>query len=230
MSSADHTRRDFMRNLSLGVAAISASIGADIVQGVTQHESQRSSTSHKAYKPNILFVTTDYQRGVDGPSLGSPFLKMPALDRLCREGAVFARHYSTSPICMPARYTWVTGQYPHTHGQWDNYNRWVPQDSPILMQLLKEQGYHTVGVGKMHFSPWDRMAGFDRRIVHAGKHSGQPDDYEKFLNSHGHSRKEFLKNHGGPFAVCDWPWDESLHHDVFVGTQARGIIERDELF
>jgi arylsulfatase len=180
-------------------------------------------------RPNILFVQTDYQRGVDGPSLGSPFLTMPALDRLCREGAVFTRHFSNSPICMPARYCWITGQYPHTHGQWDNYPRWVPEGSPILMELLKELGYHTVGVGKMHFHPWDRMAGFDRRITHEGKHSRVQDDYEKFLAAHGHSRREFLDNYGGAMAVCDWPWEESLHHDSFVGAQARGVIDRGEL-
>ncbi|HUV67792.1 MAG TPA: sulfatase-like hydrolase/transferase [Sedimentisphaerales bacterium] len=223
-----YTRRDYLKTLGLGVAGLFA-------PGISGCEVSKSTDSFECRsrcewgKPNILFITTDYQRGVDGPSLGSPFLKMPALDRLCREGAVFSRHYSTSPICMPARYTWITGQYPHTHGQWDNHERWILDDSPVLMQLLKEQGYQTVAVGKMHFHPWDRMAGYDRRIIHEGKHNMVPDDYEKFLNARGHSRKEFLKNHGGGMAVCDWPWDESLHHDIFVGMHASGIIERDEL-
>ncbi|MBT7068276.1 MAG: sulfatase-like hydrolase/transferase [Verrucomicrobia bacterium] len=38
---------------------------------------------------------------------------MTNLDRLCREGAVFANHVSTSPICMRARASRVTGLYPH---------------------------------------------------------------------------------------------------------------------
>ena len=223
-----HTRRDFLKTLGLSATGLFA---PDISGCEVFKATSFSKSGHRCEwgRPNILFVTTDYQRGVDGPSLGSSFLRMPALDRLCREGAVFTRHYSTSPICMPARYTWITGQYPHTHGQWDNHKRWVPDESPVLMQLLKEQGYQTVGVGKMHFHPWDRMAGYDRRIIHEGKHNMVPDDYEKFLSAHGHSRKELLKNLGGGMAVCDWPWDESLHHDVFVGMQARGMIERDEL-
>jgi hypothetical protein len=50
-------------------------------------------------RPNVLFICTDYQAGVDGPSLGSPFLDMPALDRLCKEGMVFTRHYTPlSPL------------------------------------------------------------------------------------------------------------------------------------
>ncbi len=182
--------------------------------------------------PNILFVTTDYQSWRDGPSLGSPFLRMPALDRLCREGKVFARHYSTAPICMPARYTWITGQYPHTHGKQENGRGWVPKGSPILMELLAERGYHTVGVGKMHFWPWDRMAGYERRIIADCKNArGKPDDYEKFLQKHGRSRGDYLdlSRRADIPHVYDWPWEEALHIDRYVGDQARMLIERGEL-
>ncbi|MGB2820732.1 MAG: sulfatase-like hydrolase/transferase, partial [Phycisphaerae bacterium] len=185
-------------------------------------------------RPNILFVQTDYQRGVDGPSLGSGFLKMPTLDRLCKEGAVFARHISTSPISMPARFCWVTGQYPHTHGEWDNYGRTWPEKSPMLVELLRGLGYHTVGVGKMHFFPWDRMTGFDRRIIAEGQGNSAHDDYDKFLNAHGLSRRDLHRIKGrfgvaGANAVYDWPHDESLHIDSYVGEQARLIIQRREL-
>ncbi|MHC5058652.1 MAG: sulfatase-like hydrolase/transferase, partial [Planctomycetota bacterium] len=85
-------------------------------------------------RPNILFITTDYTRGVDLPSGGAPFLRMPNVDRLCDEGAVFASHVSTCPICMPARATWVTGLYPHTHGLWDNLGRSFPREGPFLVR------------------------------------------------------------------------------------------------
>jgi arylsulfatase A-like enzyme len=184
-------------------------------------------------KPDILFVQTDYQRGVDGPLLGSPFLKMPAFDRLCREGAVFARHISTSPICMPARFCWVTGQYPHTHGQWDNANRPWPEGSPMRVELLQRLGYNTVGVGKMHFCPWDRMIGFDRRIIAEGRGNPAHDDYDRFLNTRGLSRRDLLRIQGkfglvGDNAVYDWPHDELLYIDNYVGDQGRRVIERGE--
>ena len=61
------------------------------------------------------------------------------------------------------------------------------------MEVLKGAGYHTVGVGKMHFSPWDRAAGFDRWISADRKGNGKGDagiydDYSKFLHAHGKSR------------------------------------------
>ena len=89
-------------------------------------------------KPNLLFISTDYQRGVDLPSFGSPFLIMPNVDRLCEEGVVFKNHISTNPICMPARACWMTGQYPHTHGLWDNVDMDWLHTTPTLMRKLKD--------------------------------------------------------------------------------------------
>ena len=187
-------------------------------------------------RPNILFICTDYQSGEDGPSLGSPFLQMPALDRLCRNGVVFTRHYSNAPICMPARYTWITGQYPHTHGKWGNNAGWLPKDSPVLMELLGQNGYYSVGIGKMHFDPWDRTAGFSRRITADRKGNLEsdkdyPDDYSKFLASRGLSRWDYLKlQYESPTPhVYDWPFPVECHIDHYVGTQARQVIESDEL-
>ena len=156
-------RRDFLKRCGVGLA-----IGLPL--GIASSQARPQSLKKR---PNILFICTDYQSGADGPSLGSPFLDMPALDRLCKEGLVFQRHYSTAPICMPARYTWITGRYPHYHGAWDNTGKWLPEGTPILMEILQKAGYHTVGVGKMHFAPWNREAGFDRWISAARKGKGK---------------------------------------------------------
>lgn len=187
-----------------------------------------------AKRKNILFITTDYQAWEDNP-VDSPFLDMPAMQRIADEGAICQNHYSTAPICMPARYTWVTGQYPHTHGQFDNRPQWVPESSPILMEHLKAAGYYTLGVGKMHFYPIDRMAGFDRRIIADQKEGrGINDDYAKFIRSKGYEGNRIrLKNDQlkeGDFYHCyDFPEAEEMHIDHYVGTQARQLIEQDEL-
>ena len=218
-------RRDFLKRTGLGLA-----VGLPLCVGSARVGEQSSKK-----RPNILFICTDYQSGADGPSLGSPFLDMPALDRLCREGMVFTRHHSTAPICMPARYTWISGRYPHYHGAWDNTGKWLPEGTPILMELLQKAGYHTVGVGKMHFKPWNREAGFDKWISADRKGNGKrdaefPDDYAKFLAQHDMTRWDYLKlqKEAEIFGVYDWPYDEQLHIDHFVGSQARRVIERGE--
>jgi len=187
-------------------------------------------------RPNILFITTDYQAGEDLPATGSPFLQMPNVDRLCGEGVIFENFYCTAPICTPARYTLITGQYPHTHGQWDNYSRWVPEDSPILMEELGRGGYQTVGIGKMHFHAWDRMAGFDRRIIADNKGNDKSanllrDDYARFLEKHGLTRWSYLQKQWQTdlFGVYDWPYHERFHIDHFVGEQTVNFIRNGNL-
>ena len=138
-------------------------------------------------RPNILLVTTDYQSGQDIPTIGHRFLQMPTLERLSREGATFRRHFSTAPICIPARNTLITGQYPHTHGKWENVGGWVPDTSPILMGELKRHGYQTLAVGKLHldFPSDDPLGGFDRWVSADRKGNygaaNQQDDYAGFL-------------------------------------------------
>ena len=55
-------------------------------------------------------------------------------------GAVGTRHFSSAPICQPARHSWITGVYPHTHGIWENHGGWVPAGTPILMHELAASG------------------------------------------------------------------------------------------
>jgi choline-sulfatase len=229
MDEKKTTRRRFLQSIGASAALLAA-------KGCTKISLPRFKRPSKK-PPNILFICTDYQSGADGPSLGSPFLYMPFLDRLCREGAVFERHYSTAPVCMPARYTWITGTYPHTHGAWDNVGNWLPEGQPILMEELHKAGYYSLGIGKMHFSPWDRMAGFDRRIIADRKGNGRGDnymdDYAKFLSENGLSRWDYLKlqspGEDDIFGVYDWPYDEKFHIDVYVGDQAKTVIENREL-
>lgn len=230
MTTHEHTRRDLLKTAGLGVGA--AGLVAAGCTPATGPSTNGATEGPHPRRPNILFICTDYQAGVDGPSLGSDFLDMPALERLCREGAVFTQHYSSAPICVPARYTWVTGRYPHYHGAWDNQPRWIPDGSPILMECLRDAGYHTVGVGKMHFHPITRMAGFARRIIADQKEAGWlEDDFARFLKENGKGVNRIYKKQTPDEVprVYDYPEDETLHIDHYVGTQARGVIERGEL-
>ncbi|MFS4418011.1 sulfatase [Maribacter sp. 2307ULW6-5] len=179
-----------------------------------------------AQKPNILFITTDYTRGADMDEL-SGILKMPTVKKLYDEGAVFTRHSSVSPICMPARASIVTGMYPHSHSLWDNRSISIKKpDRPFLMRDLQKLGYTTVGIGKMHFNPFGADYDFDVYQSLEGKDRDyRNDDYEKYLEEHGTSRKEIRKNHvdnGRPPGQDFYPWHiaEKLHPDYFVGEMA----------
>lgn len=183
-------------------------------------------------KPNILFVTTDYQAGEDIP-LETAQLGMPNLNRLTEEGVVFQNHYCTAPISMPSRYTLISGRYPHYHKEWDNMGRWLPQGTPTLMEQMGEAGYHTVGVGKMHFHPWERMAGFDKRIIADRKGNGagdttRQDGYYHHLKKAGLTRWDYLKKQSESkiYGVYHWPFADSLHIDAYVGDQGARYLKQ----
>ena len=58
-----------------------------------------------------------------------------------------------TPICIPARYTWISGRYPHYHGAWDNVGHWLPEGTPILMELPPVQTFP----GELATKPKDHL-------------------------------------------------------------------------
>mgnify|MGYP006291384965 FL=1 len=107
-------------------------------------------------RPNILFINTDQQRWDTLGCTGCAVAKTPNLDRLAAEGVRFDACYTTNPVCMPARASFFTGQYPSHHGVWMNG---VPLDprSDLIQHRLKEAGYRTALIGKIHLDTiWQR--------------------------------------------------------------------------
>lgn len=110
--------------------------------------------------PNILVFCTDEQRSDHLGCMGHPILKTPNIDRIAAEGALFRNCYSSSPACMPARATMITGLTNRASGVRSNGIS-LPEDIPTLPGLLAEAGYRTHSVGKLHLKTWGKPAGFD---------------------------------------------------------------------
>jgi len=100
---------------------------------------------------NILLITSDQHHF---SALGSvnPKIRTPHLDRLAGEGTRFERAYCVNPTCSPSRATMITGLYPSQHGCWAIGVK-LPEDVPTAGDLLQEQGYESILVGKAHFQP-----------------------------------------------------------------------------
>lgn len=109
------------------------------------------SSSDVRKKPNILVVCTDQQRYDSLGCYGNAAAQTPNIDRLARQGAVFERCYTPSPVCAPARASLLLGQFPHVHGLWSN-GVTLPSRRPLLGAILKEAGYDCGLVGKFHLS------------------------------------------------------------------------------
>ncbi len=70
-------------------------------------------------KPNIIVIMADDMGPGDMSFYGNKKAETPNLDRLAGEGVRFSNHYSASPMCAPARASFLTGKYPHRTGAID---------------------------------------------------------------------------------------------------------------
>lgn len=102
--------------------------------------------------PNILFITCDQLRKDALGCYNNPIIRTPNIDRLAERGVRFERVYTAYPICAPNRATLATGRYPSVHGVKTN-GVFLPKQEVTMMEILRQRGYATYGVGKMHFGP-----------------------------------------------------------------------------
>jgi len=103
-------------------------------------------------RPNVLFVTADQLRADALGCYGNGAIQTPVIDRLAERGVRFERMFAAYPVCAPNRASIVTGRYPTVHRLRANGMR-LPECELTLMEALRQAGYATYGVGKMHFGP-----------------------------------------------------------------------------
>ena len=113
-------------------------------------------------RPNILIIQTDQQRWDALGANGNGEVKTPHLDRMAAEGVNFDHHFVQNPVCMPSRVSFLTGLYPSEIGSLTNGVP-VPEDIITLPRILRNYGYVSGNVGKLHFLP---HAGRDHRQIH----------------------------------------------------------------
>ncbi|MBI2440862.1 MAG: sulfatase-like hydrolase/transferase [Lentisphaerae bacterium] len=119
-------------------------------------------------RPNILIIMSDDQGPWAMSCAGTPELATPTLDRLAAEGTRFTNCFCASPVCSPARASFLTGRIPSQHGIHDwimsgNINveegvTWSGKDRPIeylkgltaFTDVLAANGYVCGLAGKWH--------------------------------------------------------------------------------
>ncbi|MGH2613602.1 MAG: sulfatase family protein [Thermomicrobiales bacterium] len=152
-------------------------------------------TDLETTRPNIVLLIDDQHRW---DALGSvwrdavspswlrsgPCPTTPHLDELARTGVRFDGAVCTVPVCVPSRYSLVTGLRGHQTGVLSNSHYW-PGQTPIetLGDAAHRAGYTTASIGKMHWKPARAPAhhvpdkrGFDYRVTYDGVETDGPCD------------------------------------------------------
>lgn len=130
--------------------------------------------------PNIVIIYMDDMGWSDPGCYGSE-IRTPNIDAVAARGLRF-NHYTTHPLCSPARAALLTGMNAHAVGSgwlstnnmgYPGYTGEIPLDAPTLAEALRTTGYETIMTGKWHNTPipdsvpagpkhnWPSQRGFD---------------------------------------------------------------------
>ncbi len=143
--------------------------------------------------PNIVMILVDDLGWADIGCYGADLHETPHIDRLADESMRFTNGYAAAAICSPTRASILSGKYPaRLHFTiWHEYAKsprpskgrlqppasmdHLPLEEVTLSDVLKQQGYTTLHLGKWHlgdagYSP--ETQGFDVNI--GGTHWGAP--------------------------------------------------------
>lgn len=113
-----------------------------------------------ARKPNIIYIYADDLGYGELGSYGQTKIKTPNLDKLAKEGIRFTKHYTSTPVCAPARCMLLTGRHGGHSFIRGNYEMGgfaddkeggqmpLPEGTLTIAKVLKNAGYVTGAFGK----------------------------------------------------------------------------------
>ncbi len=179
-------------------------------------------------KPHIIFIMTDQHRGDCLGCAGNKEIKTPNIDSIANDGAVFSNGYTAVSSCTPARAGLLTGQSPWHHGMLA-YGRVGKKYKYELPRMMREAGYYTFGIGKMHWFPQKSLHGFYGTLVDESGRVESPDfisDYRDWFKLQAPGLDPdatgigWNEHRAGVYAL-----DENLHPTFWTGQTAVELIE-----
>ncbi|WP_240163881.1 arylsulfatase [Spirosoma taeanense] len=111
-------------------------------------------------RPNIIYIYADDLGYAELGCYGQQKIRTPNLDQLAREGIRFTQHYTSMPVCAPARCMLLTGRHGGHSYIRGNYEMGGFPDSleggqmPLypgaftIGRMLQQSGYKTACIGK----------------------------------------------------------------------------------
>ena len=130
--------------------------------GRTLSETQQAWPDYKSHAPegapNIIYILID-DIGYGAASAFGGLIPTPAIDSLANYGLRYTNFHTTA-ICSPTRTGLLTGRNHHSAHVGSNtgagtpgYDRVIPFEKGFISEILKDNGYNTLAVGKWHLTP-----------------------------------------------------------------------------
>ena len=163
-------------------------------------------SDYREVPPNILLIVSED----NGPELGCYGVNevtTPNIDGLAERGLKFDQAFVTYSVCSPSRSTIYTGLYPHQNGQIGlaTHRFRMYKSFKTLPVYLKERGYRTGCLGKIHVNPESAIP-WDFHEIRKSNFA------KKDLNGYARHAADFISQGEDPFflmvnfpdAHCDW--------------------------
>jgi len=180
-------------------------------------------------RPNILLIMTDQQRGDCLGVEGHPVLMTPNMDSIAGAGTRFSKAYTTCPVCIPARRSLMSGQFPSTHGVVGYYETEEWDAALSMPSALKQAGYQTFITGRnMHQYPPTKRYGFDHMVDNRTHYRDWLEDHvpvRSFQPAGDYYSSGVMHN---DWTARPWHHDEDLHMTNWTVNEAlRFLKNRD---
>lgn len=129
-------------------------------------------------KPNILFIAIDDLRPELGV-YGNPVIRTPNIDNLANDGILFENAYVQQAVCNPSRASLMTGLRPDATKVWDLWTQFRDRIPNVttLPQHFKQNGYHSVGIGKLYHNIFPDTASWSEPKLYLKQFPFDPDAF-----------------------------------------------------
>ncbi len=171
-------------------------------------------TAAKKADKNVLFIVVDDLNTTLG-CYGHPVVKTPNIDRLAKMGVQFNNGYCNYAVSGPSRSSFLTGLKPETVGILDNRKTLasVLDDKITLPHLFKQNGYHTMGIGKVFHgkSKENDPNAWDEEYAYGPTKLGETGEKRNMTD--------------GALKWCEWMAANGDDEDLQDGQNARKAVE-----
>ena len=175
-------------------------------------------------QPLVLLIYCDELRADALSCNGGPKGLTPHIDKLAQEGLNFKKAFCASPVCVPCRWSGLTGKSVNQTGVWHNEGAWrgyeMGVDSPTVLDVFRDAGWRTVNVGKIHL-PEGRNP-FDENYPEGGA-QGELTQRMKTLGRHLDHAPKGAENLGGI-----WPEEEFFPAEGIAETVLERVASLDD--
>ena len=181
-------RRQFMKiaGLTAGTVAIgNKTFGRNLFTSLQSPEG----------KPNILYIMTDQQSYDMMSCMGNKWLSTPNMDKIASMGYRFEKAYTANPVCMPSRFSLLTGHHASAVGVKENTS--VVNDDKVneilktgaLGNIFRQAGYKTLYSGKTHLYGTKDVSEYGFNLNNKDPYEGPAIYAEKVLPELGKNKK-----------------------------------------